>query len=344
MRIAIDAMGGDRAPSVNVQGALEAARTRPGHELILVGDEEQLQAELAAAGAANCPSVRVQHASQVVGMAEPPVAALRRKRDSSIRRAVGLVRRGEADAVVSAGNTGAAVAACVMFLHLLPGVSRPGIAVPLPTLSGRPCLLIDAGASVRCKPHHLFQYAVMASVYSKFILDVPDAKVGVLNIGEEDAKGTELVKQTRPLFQDSGLNFQGSVEGRELFNGACDVVVCDGFVGNVVLKTSEGLAETLMRLAKAAVTKNWRRKLGAALCMGAFEDLKKTTDYSEYGGAPLLGIKGICIICHGGSTAHAVANAIRVAVEHARYAVNDQIVKAIRAAETHGLPSRLPSA
>lgn len=323
-------MGGDRAPAINVRGAVEAARSLSGHEFILVGDENALREELASLRGGDAPCIRVHHASQVVEMDEPPVSALRRKRDSSILRAVSLVRQGEADAVVSAGNTGAAVAACVVGLHLLPGVQRPGIAVPFPTRTGLPCLLIDVGANIYCKPQHLFQYAVMASVYSKRILGVASPRIGILNIGEEDIKGTLLVKKTQALFNGTKLNFQGNVEGRDMFKGACDVVVCDGFVGNIVLKTSEGLAETLMKLTRKAITKNWRRRLGAALVKDAFTDLRKTTDYSEYGGAPLLGVDGICIICHGGSNDRAITNAIRVAVEHSRYQVNEQIVAELK--------------
>jgi len=332
MRIAIDAMGGDRAPRINVRGAVEAAKRWPGHEVVLVGDQDKLRAELKATPGNDCSAISIEHASQVVEMGESPVATLRRKRDSSILRAVKLVKENKADALVSAGDTGAAMAACVMYLTRLPGIQKPGIAVPFPTQDSRPCLLIDVGANPYCKPQHLFQYGVMASVYSRRILGVDQPRVGLLNIGEEAVKGTALTRETQRLFESSGLNYKGSVEGRDIFNGRCDVVVCDGFVGNVVLKTSEGLAEILISMVKGAIGKNWRRKLGAALCKDAFADLKHSTDYSEYGGAPLLGVDGICIICHGSSNSHAIANAIGVAIEHARYEVNEEIVSEVKAA------------
>ena len=328
MRIAIDAMGGDRAPREVVAGTLEAAAKFSQHELILVGDEGRVRAEVKGPLPAN---VRLVHTAQVVGMDEHAVEAVRRKPDASVCRCVDLVKRGEAEAVVSAGHTGAAVAASTLSLGLLEGVKRPGIATPLPNEKGR-CILIDVGANIHCKPLHLLQYGIMAAIYSQAIGGVARPRVGLLNIGEEEEKGTDLVRQTLALFHGAKLDFDfvGNVEGFDIFRGTCDVVVCEGFLGNVILKSSEGLAEALMRLMAA--------ELGALAQQGKISSewktgmarLQRRTDYSEYGGAPLMGLNGVCIIGHGRSDAHAIFNAIRVAGEFGQQQVNARIVEAIR--------------
>ena len=247
MRIALDAMGGDAAPAVNVEGALKAVERFPDAEVILVGDEAALSAELKRFGA-DTPRIRIRHASQVVGMDESPVEGLRRKPDSSIKRSVEMLAQKNADAVVSAGNTGAFVAATTFALRPLKGVKRPGIAVTFPIPAGKgKCTVIDVGANIKCKPIHLLQYSIMATIYNQLIHKIEEPIVGLLNIGEEDAKGTDLVKETHALLSRSALKFKGNVEGRDILLGECDVVVCEGFVGNVILKLSEGIWEALLR-------------------------------------------------------------------------------------------------
>jgi len=323
MTIAVDAMGGDRAPFVVVEGAVEAAREL-GVPVILVGDAEIVRAELARHDAANLP-ITVKHAEEVVGMGEQPSQAIRRKRRSSIRIGVDLVSSGEAAAFVSAGNTGAAMAASVLAWGCLPGVERPAIAVLLPTLGGVTTLL-DVGATVDCKPKHLAQFAIMGEIYARAILKKANPKVGLLSIGEEAGKGTDVIRETFAALKRMPLNFIGNVDGKEVYTGRADVVVCDGFIGNVALKISESLAEMISELLRAELTRTWRFRLGALLLRPAFANFKRTVDYSEYGGAPLLGVNGICIIAHGSSTAKAIRNAIRVAAEFSAQRVNESIV------------------
>ncbi|MDZ4200013.1 MAG: phosphate acyltransferase PlsX [Kiritimatiellia bacterium] len=325
----MDAMGGDHAPSEIVAGAVAAARAYPGIEqLILVGPEDRIRAEMGRMGVIPS-SILIRHCSEVVGMEEAPAAAVRRKKDSSIGRAVDLVKAGEADAVFSAGNTGAAVAASLLKLRMLDGVNRPAIATVLPTLR-RPFVLVDAGATPDCTPEILLQFGLMGSLYARKILGVESPLVGLLSVGSEESKGNVMTKETFSLFESSSLNFRGNVEGHDLFEGRADVVVCDGFVGNVVLKTSESVAHAMKSWMRDEFLKTWPRKLGALLLRGAVKVLKQRTDPDIYGGAPLLGVNGICIIGHGSARAWAVQNGIRVAMEAVEGRLNDLISEGIQ--------------
>lgn len=317
-------MGGDYAPREIVAGSVEAAKAFS-HitKIFLVGDEDAVRRELERF--ADVPAnIEIVHASQVVGMEETPAVAIRRKKDSSISRAVDLVKEGKADAVFSAGNTGAAVAATTLKLRTLEGIDRPGIATVFPTPT-KPFVLIDAGATTDCTPRILVQFAVMGMVYSREILKVANPRIGLLSIGEEDSKGNEATKEAFRILEKSGLNFAGNVESHDLFAGEVDVVVCDGFVGNVVLKTSESVAHTIGHWLKEECSKNPLRILGALLARGAFCTIKQRSDPAVYGGAPLLGINGTCIIGHGSSSAFAARNGIRVAAESVQYQVNHLI-------------------
>lgn len=323
MSIAVDAMGGDRAPFVVVEGAVEAARDY-GVPVILVGDAEIVRAELAKYDTAGLP-ITVKHADEVVGMGEPPSQAVRRKKKSSIWIGVKLVESGEAEAFVSAGNTGAVMAASVLCWGTLPGVERPAIVVLLPTLTGVTSML-DVGATVDCKPKHLVQFAIMGEIYARCILKRDNPKVALLSIGEEAGKGNDVIRETFSILKRTPINFIGNVDGKEVYKAKADVVVCDGFIGNVALKISESLAEMIGELLRVELTRTWRYRLGALLLKPAFANFKKSVDYSEYGGAPLLGVNGICIIGHGSSTAKAVKNAIRIAAEFSAQKVNERIV------------------
>ena len=330
MRIAIDAMGGDHAPREVVAGTLEAARTLSGiEELILVGREGDIRACLPS-GSALPSNVRIASASEVVAMDESPANAIRRKKDSSISRAVDLVKTGAADAIFSAGNTGAVVAAATLKLRTLPGVVRPAIATTMPGAGVSPWVLIDAGANTDCTPEMLFQFAVMGTVYAREILGIPDPGVGMMSIGGEESKGNEITKDAFALLKSSRLAFRGNVEGHDLFTGRVDVVVCDGFVGNVILKTSESVAHYFGALLKAELTRTLRRKLGALLVKPGLQAIRHRADPSNYGGAPLLGANGMCIIAHGASSARAVTNGIRVSAESVRRDVSKKIEAGIR--------------
>ncbi len=328
MKIAVDAMGGDFAPKNIVTGALDAARKLQGIErLILVGCEQEVRRELDEAG--DIPAhVEIKHAAEVVDMGEAPANAIRRKKDSSISRSVDMVKNGEADAVFSAGNTGAVVAAATLKLRTLEGVDRPAIATVIPTLR-TPMILIDAGANTDCTPAMLAQFAVMGAVYHRTILGSDHPVVGLLSIGGEASKGNAVTKETFRILKESSLNFAGNIEGHDLFEGNVQVVVCDGFVGNVVLKTSEAAAHVLFRWMKDEFTRNPIRKLGAMLLKPALRSIVKRSDPSTYGGAPLLGARGICIIGHGSSSAIAVYNGIRVAMESVQHQINDLIIKQV---------------
>ena len=328
MKIAVDAMGGDYGPTAVVEGAAAAAREQ-GLAIILVGDRASVERELSRHRARDLP-ISVHHASQMVGMAEAPSHALRRKRDSSLRVAADLVKEGEAVAFVSAGNTGAAMAIGMFVLGVLPGVDRPAIAVLLPSLTGY-TVLIDAGAIVDPKPRHLVQFAVLGHCYAMDILGKPKPRVGLLSVGEEEGKGTELTKEVFEELKVSSLNFIGNVEGRDIYNGNCDVVVTDGFTGNVALKISESLAEMLAAMLREELGRDLPSRMGAFLARPALERFKKRVDYTEMGGAPLLGINGASIICHGSSPPKAIKNAIRVAAEWVHRNVNDHIRTALGA-------------
>jgi len=328
VKIAVDAMGGDYGPAVVVEGAVASAREY-GASIILVGDKAAIERELSRCKVHDL-AIDVRHASQVVGMAELPSHALRRKRDSSLRVAADLVRDGEAAAFVSAGNTGAALAIAMFVVGVLPGVDRPAIAAVLPNLRGF-TVLLDAGANVDPKPKHLLQFAVMGHVYARDILGYANPRVGLLSVGEEEGKGNDLTKEAYEELKVSSLNFIGNVEGREIYNGRCDVVVTDGFTGNVALKISESLADMLGSMIKEELTRDVRSKVGAALALPAFERFKKRVDYTEMGGAPLLGINGAAIICHGASPVKAIKNAVRVAREWAKADLNQHIKTALEA-------------
>ncbi len=328
MRIAIDAMGGDHAPAEVVAGAVRAATELSAiTSLILVGDESAVRRELDRHRDVS-PRISVLHTTEVVAMDEAPAQAIRRKKDSSIGRAVDLVKNGAADAMVSAGNTGAVVVAASLKLRMLQGVERPAIATVMPTQK-RPLVLIDAGANTDCEPLMLRQFAVMGSVYAREILGQPNPVVGLLSIGGEQVKGNDITRETFRLLADSGLNFRGNVEGHDIFRGETDVVVCDGFVGNIVLKTSESVAQAIGIWLKQEFSRSLVRKLGALLARNAFRDLKRRLDPELYGGALLLGVNGICIITHGASSARAIFHAARVATESVGQRMNRLMVEAI---------------
>lgn len=327
MRIAIDAMGGDHAPGEIVAGALEAKDLLdPGSELVLVGDEEAIKSHLINLKAK--PDVfRIFHAPEIIGMDESPVDALRKKPKSSIAIMARLASHKQVDAVISAGNTGACVAASQLRMRNLEGVVRPGIAVVLPTIYG-PVTLCDVGANIACKPVHLYQYALMAGVYSKLMLGIANPRVGIMNIGEEEAKGTDLIKKTRALVKsDPNINFVGNIEGRDIFEGKADVVLCEGFVGNVVLKLTEGAVNMLFQVIREEMMK--RNPLLALWFKMVVKKIYKKYDYHEYGGAPLLGINGTSIICHGSSKARTIKNAILACKKFSEQKINEHILEAL---------------
>jgi len=311
-KVAVDAMGGDHAPHVTVEGAVLAA-SEFGIPVVLVGNEDQIRRELLRYEADNLP-LEIKHTSEVVEMDETPTTAIKKKRDSSLRIAFEMVRDGAAHAVVSAGNSGAAMAAALFVLRRLKGVERPAIITVMPNLKGA-VSLIDAGANPICKPYHLVQFAIMGSVYMKEVMGISEPRVGLLSNGEEESKGIELTRDANDLLRKSSLNYIGYVEGRDIYKGGVDVVVCDGFVGNIILKTSEGVFEVFGQVLKEEISKSYLSKLGYLLSKKSFTSFKKRFDYSEYGGAPLLGVDGTVIISHGRSSSNAIKNAVRVASE-----------------------------
>jgi glycerol-3-phosphate acyltransferase PlsX len=325
MRIVVDAMGGDGAPAVEVEGAVAAlAEGGPDLRIQLVGDESRVRAELGRFGSASEPRLSVVHAGERIEMGEDPARQVRRKKGSSISVATRILRDGLADGLVSAGNTGAVVASSLLTLGRITGVRRPGIATFLPSPTGG-AVLLDVGANSDCTPQHLVQFAVMGSIFARKLLGRSDPKVGLLNIGEESSKGNKLVQSTYPLLEQSPLNFVGNVEGRDIFRGGVDVVVCDGFVGNVVLKFSESVIHLMKHLVKEEIGDGLRNQLGALLLRPVFRSLSRQLNYEEYGGAPLLGIDGVVIIAHGSSSPRAIASAVRVAVRFAHERINDLI-------------------
>jgi len=322
--VALDAMGGDGGVSVTVEGAVAAAREF-GLAVILVGIEETIVHELSRFETRGL-AIRVRHAPEVVEMDESPSVALRKKKDSSIRVAVDLVKEGEAQAIVSAGNTGAVMATGLIVLGPVTGVERPAIAAQVPTLGGY-AILLDVGANVDCKPRHLVQFAIMGSVYARRILGKPNPRVGLLSIGEEETKGNELTKETfRALEEVRGLHFIGNVEGVDVFNGKADVVVCDGFTGNVALKIGESAAETMFTLFTNELSQGLLGRAGLMLLRGSLGRFRRRIDYTEYGGAPLLGVSGVVVIGHGRSTAKAIKNGLRVAAD----CVTSRMIESIR--------------
>ncbi|HVP49577.1 MAG TPA: phosphate acyltransferase PlsX [Bryobacteraceae bacterium] len=324
--IALDAMGSDRAPRPEIEGAIQAARQYE-VRVLLVGREAALRAELERHPASAGLPLEIVHASEVVRMDEKAVHAARAKRDSSMRVGVRLVRDGRAAGFVTAGNTGAAMATAKLVLGALPGVDRPALAAVFPTVLGTAASLLDVGANVDCKPHNLAQFAVMGDIYFRTMFGTRRPRVGLLSIGEEESKGNDLTRDAFQLLKQLPLNFVGNVEGRDLYNGQVDVIVADGFVGNVALKTSEGVANLVRATLKESLKATITRQVGYLLSRSAFADFKKRLDHTEYGGAPLLGVKGVCFITHGSSNANAIKNAIRVAAEFAEHRINDKIEK-----------------
>ena len=311
VRVAIDAMGGDLAPGAAVAGAVSAAR-RAGLDLLLVGARDDVERALAGAGALSGLAIEVVDAPDVVAMDDPAAATLRRRRGASIRVAAETVAAGRADALFSAGHTGATVVAAHGVLGMLPGVDRPALAATLPTLSGH-SVLLDVGATVECRPQHLVQFARMGAMHARLALGVADPRVGLLSIGEEESKGNDLIRETHQLLKASPLRFVGNVEASDLFMGQADVVVCDGFTGNIALKVSEGLAETASVLLTEELSRSLRTRVGTWLAGGALRRLRRRVDATEYGAAPLVGVNGVCLVGHGRSTPAAVCNGVLLA-------------------------------
>ena len=324
LTIAVDAMGGDHAPKPEVEGAIRAAKTL-GVKVVLVGREDVVRRELDSHEDAASLPIDVHHASEQITMHDSAARAVRSKRDSSMRVASRLVRDGCAQGFVSAGNTGAVMATAKVVQGVVPGVDRPALAGVFPTLSGSPVVMVDVGANVDCSPHMLAQFAIMGEMYSRVILRRENPRVGLLSIGEEEHKGNEMTRAATPLLKSLPLNFIGNVEGRDIYTGKADVIVCDGFIGNVALKVSEGLVEMIKSMLQESLESTITRKIGYVLSRTAFTDFKRRVDYAEYGGAPLLGVKGVCIICHGRSNANAIKNAIRVAAEFSTGKINQRI-------------------
>lgn len=324
VRIAVDAMGGDYAPFEIVKGAVDAARVY-GVSILLVGREDEVQAELDKYDTTGL-DIKIKHASEVIEMGEAPGIALRKKKDASIIKTVEAVSQKEADALVAAGSTGAAMAASLFGFGRLKGIERPAITCTIPTMT-KPIVLVDAGANSESTPEMLYQFATMGKIFSETIMGVPNPRIGVLNIGEEEGKGNGLAKETYKLLSRNNdrLNFVGNIEGKELFKGAADIVVCDGFVGNVTLKVIEGVSSMLLNLLKHEFKHSWFMRFGALIALPALKRLKKRTNYEEFGGAVLLGVKGITIIAHGSSKAYAIQNAVRVAKEAVEADLNGKI-------------------
>jgi phosphate acyltransferase len=325
MRIAVDAMGGDYAPDEIIAGVIEASTlVDKDDQLILIGPAEMVQAKLTALKYKGS-NIKVVDAPEVITMDEAPIDALRKKRKSSIAVMAVMAADGEADAVISAGNTGACVAACQMRMRNLEGVNRPGIAVVFPTFAG-PVTMCDVGANISCKPINLYQYAVMSSLYSKNVLGIESPRIGLMSIGEEDAKGNEVVKKTREFLKaDQKLNFIGNIEGRDIFKGACDVAICEGFVGNVVLKLTEGLVDGLFKAIKSELMQE--NMMLAMKFKPVMTRIYSKYDYHEYGGAPLLGVNGTSVICHGSSKARTIKNAILRSKKFGAMKINEQITQ-----------------
>ncbi len=335
--IAVDAMGSDRAPRPEIEGAILAARQHSVH-VLLVGREDVLRQALAHHPQAARLPIEIVHASEAITMEDKATQALRAKRDSSMRVGLRLVREGQAAGFVTAGNTGAAMATAKIVLGTLPGVDRPALAAVFPTAAGTAAILVDVGANVDCKPQNLEQFAVMGEIYFRSIFGTDRPRVGLLSIGEEETKGNDLTRQSYQLLKQLPLNFVGNVEGRDLYNGQVDVIVCDGFVGNVALKISEGVVELVREALKESLRATITRQVGFLLSRKAFVEFKKRVDYTEYGGAPLLGLKGVCIVSHGSSNANAIKNALRVASEFAQHQINAKIEQ-----ELSRLPAEITS-
>ena len=344
--IALDAMGSDRAPKPEIEGAIHAAR-QYGVRVLLIGPEEIVNAELRRHSSAAHLPIEVVHASEYITM-DDKIEAIRAKRDNSMRVGLRLVREGQANGFVTAGNTGAAMATAKIVLGAVPGVDRPALAAVFPTAPGTAAMLLDVGANVDCTPENLEQFAVMGDSYFRAMCGSACGKghsprVGLLSIGEEETKGNELTLAAFQLLKQLPLNFVGNVEGRDLYNGEVDVIVADGFVGNVALKISEGVANLVRTALKESLKATITRQVGALLSRSAFTDFKKRLDHTEYGGAPLLGLKGVCIITHGSSNANAMKNAIRVAAEFSQRGVNDSIERGLASLHRPPVEVEIPS-
>lgn len=325
LTIAVDAMGGDHCPKAEVSGAILATKSY-NVRVILVGREDVVRLELEQHHGWDPSRIVIHHASEQVTMDESAAKAVRTKKDSSIRVASRLVRDGAAHGLVSAGNTGAVMATAKMVQGVVPGVDRPALAQVFPSVKNTPVVVVDVGANVDCDPKMLAQFAVMGDIYSRVIFNTDNPRIGLLSIGEEESKGNELTKAATPLLKKlRSLNFIGNVEGRDLYTGHADVIVCDGFIGNVALKVSEGIVDVIKQMLKESLQATVTRQIGYLLSRSAYAEFRKRVDYSEFGGAPLLGVKGVCIICHGRSNANAIKNAIRVAVDFAGGHVNQKI-------------------
>ncbi len=332
VKIAVDAMGGDQAPAAVIKGAVLATKEL-GIPLALVGNQDFIARELARL-TYNPDLITVHHCTEVAGMGESPIDVIRRKKDASIRVALELVKKGQVQGVVSAGNSGATMALGVVILGKLPGVERPALGAVLPSHYS-PTLLIDVGANVDCTAFQLVQFAIMAAPLAKYIMKRPNPRVGILSIGEEESKGNDLVRQTAEILRKTPLNFVGNVEGRDIFSGKVDVIVCDGFVGNICLKLSEGLAETMGAMLKEEIRSGLGSKMGYLLLKPAFERFSKKVDYAEIGGVPLLGVNGVVVIGHGASNPRAIMNAIRVAMQTVQSRINEHVLEGLEQYESY---------
>ncbi len=331
--IAVDAMGGDHAPEAEVEGAVRAAKAYP-VQIVLVGREELVQKELARYEDSIGLPIKVVHASEVVTMEDSAAKAMRSKRDSSIRVGARLVRDGTVQGLVSAGNTGAVMATAKTVQGMVHGVDRPALSTVFPTVKGTPVVMMDVGANVDCSPQMLAQFAIMGDIYSRVMFENKNPRVGLLSIGEEEHKGNELTHAAWPLLSSLPINFIGNVEGGDLYSGKADVIVCDGFIGNVALKVSEGVIEIIVKMLKESLQGSIPAQMGYLLASKALKGFKRRLDYSEYGGAPLLGVKGVCIICHGRSNANAIKNAIHIAAQFAEKRINQRIEGELKRWET----------
>ncbi len=330
MKIAVDAMGGDYAPQAIVEGAVQAAKVAKGrYGIVLVGDQSKIEQELSMLGAKGMAGIEIVHASEVIEMHDSPTEAIKQKKDASMIVATRLQKSGEVQAVVSAGNTGAFMATSLLSLGRLKGVNRPGLGSFIPNEKGM-SVVIDVGANSECKPLNLLQFGIMGSLYVRYIFDTQNPRVGLLSNGEEETKGNNLTRDAHQLLKKSHLNFIGNVEGRDILKGTAEVIVCDGFVGNIVLKFAESIVGMLKNTIKKSIGKNVLSNLGAVLMRPAFRQLSKLMDYQEYGGVPLLGVNGVCIVCHGSSSPKAIRNAIREAEKMVNRDVNRLIEAEIK--------------
>lgn len=332
MRVAVDAMGGDQAPEVVIQGAIRAVDTHK-IQVILVGDQAVIEEHLLSKG--NVQGIKVHHADEAVTMDEPPLMAVRHKKRSSIKIAFELIKKKEADAVVSAGNSGAILTAGILTVGRIKGVGRPAIAGVFPGQRS-PVILIDVGANVDCKPSHLLEFALMAEVYASVCLGIQHPKVGLLSIGEEGGKGNELVRAARPLFEKKSLNFVGNVEGRDIFKGNVEIIVCDGFVGNVALKLSEGMADAVRNMLERELKASSQGMEFNKMAEKALDRFYSTLDYEAFGGAPLLGLNGVCVVCHGDASPRAISNAIGLAAKYVDVRLVEKIALKMKGYEVNG--------